>query len=73
MKILIEANSKLTSMIISGRRNNTLGSCADLLHTSVNDIALKERLQSNERKSTSFSNMNDFSIVDFNQHATMGK
>lgn len=70
---LTPAKSKLTSMIISGRRNNTLGSCADLLHTSVNDIALQERLQSNDRKSTSFNNMNDFSIVDFNQHTAMGR
>lgn len=60
-------------MIISGRRNTTLGSCADLLHTSVNDIAFQERLRSNERRSSSFNNMNNFSIVDFNQHGTVGK
>ena len=60
-------------MVISGRRNNTLGSCADLLHTSVNEIAFQEKFQSGERKSSSFNNMNNFSIMDFNQHATMGK
>lgn len=60
-------------MVISGRRNNTLGSCADLLHTSVNEIGIQDKLRSTERKSSSFNNMNNFSILDFNHHATMGK
>lgn len=71
--LVIKATSKLNSLVISGRRNNTLGSCADLLRTSVNEIAFQDKLRSAERKPSSFGNFNNFSILDFNQHATVGR